>query len=157
MSQGYRYNKLRNAFGKVFRSYSELLSRFGAIPSQEYVTKGTSRLVLYGDLVYKVRRVRGSTYFIASGTKIVKRLRRWHYDPGIIEKTIGIVLGPSTSLYRLFIKHCTLTHHAVGTTWRALSKPPQRRQGPELCPLWLSVGTPEVRRPYISSRTDCAE
>ena len=94
LSQGYRYHKLRKTFGIFFRSYSELSSEFGAIPFQEYVTKGISQPVFYGCLVYKLRRVRGSTYFIASGTKIVKRLRRRQYDPGIIAKTICLVLGP---------------------------------------------------------------
>ena len=50
------------------------------------------------------------------------------------------MLGPSTALYRPFLKHCTLTNKAVGTIWRALSKPPQRLQGPDLRPLWLLVG-----------------
>ena len=109
LSQDYRYHKLRKTFGKFFRSYSELLSKFGAIPFQEYVTKGISHPVIYDDLVYKLRRVRGSTNFIASGTKIVKRLRRRQYDSGIIEKTICLVLDPYTSIYRLFLKHCTLT------------------------------------------------
>ena len=115
LTQGYRYHKLRKTFGKFFRSYSELLSKFGAIPFQEYVSKGISHPVFYGDLVYKLRRVKGSNNFIASGTKIVKRLRRRHYDPKIIGTTIGLVLGPSTALYRLFLKHCTLTNKAVGT------------------------------------------
>ena len=71
-----------------------------------------------------------TTFWVAT-----KRLRRRQYDPGIIEKTIGLVLGPSTAMFRLFLKHCTLTNKAVGTTLRALSEHPQRRQGPELCPL----------------------
>ena len=33
---------------------------------------------------------------------------------------------------------------SVGTIWRALSKPPQRQQGPDLRPLWLLVGTPSA-------------
>ena len=59
----------------------------------------------------------------------------------IIERTIGLVLGPSTALYRPFLKHCTLSNKAIGTIWRPLFKPPQRRQGPDLRPLWLLVGT----------------
>ena len=39
---------------------------------------------------------------------------------------------------------------AVGTIWRALSKPPQRRQGPDLCPLWLLVGTPSAIIPELA-------
>ena len=82
----------------------------------------------------------------------LRRLRRRKYDPLIIENTIGLVLGPSTALYRSFLEHCTLTNKAVGTIWRDLSKPPQRRQGPDTRPLWLLVGTPLVLGPELASR-----
>ena len=72
------------------------------------------------------------------------------YDPVIIEWTIGLVFGPSTALYEPFLKHCTLTNKAVGTIWRALSKPPQRRHGPDLRPLWLLVGTPSAIIPELA-------
>ena len=108
-------HKLRKTFGKFFRSYSELLSKFGDILFQEYVFKGISHPVFYGDLVYKLRRVKDTPNFISSGSKIVKRLRRRQYAPLIIETTIGLVLGPCTALCRLFLKHCTLTNKAVGT------------------------------------------
>ena len=62
--------------GKVFMSYSKLLLTFGAISFQEYVSKGITHPVLYGYLVYKLRRVNGETNFISLGLKIVKRLRR---------------------------------------------------------------------------------
>ena len=150
LTQGYRYHKLRKTFGKFFRSYSELLSKFGDISFQEYVFKGISHPVFYDDLVYKLRRVNDTPNFISSGSKIVKRLRRQQYDPVIIEMTIGLVLGPCTALYRPFLKHCTLTNKAVGAIWRALSKPPQRRQGPDLRPLWLLVGTPSAIRPELA-------
>ena len=72
----------------------------------------------------------------------MKRLRRLQYDPMIIERTIDLVLGPLTASYISILKRCTLTNKAVRTIWRALSKPPQRRQGPDPSPLWLLVGTP---------------
>ena len=144
LTQGYRYHKLRKTFGKFFRSYSELMSKFGAISFQEYVSKGITHPVFYDDLVYKLRRVKSEKNFISSGSKIVKRLRRRQYDPVIIEMTIGFVLGPFTALYWSFLKRCTLTNKAVGTIWRVLSKPPRRRQGPDhifmTSPLWLAVG-----------------
>ena len=152
LTQDYRYHKLRKTFGKFFRSYSELLSKFGDISFQEYLSKRIPRPVFYGDLVYKLRRVKDTPNFISSGLKIVKRLRRRQYDPVIIERTIGLVLGPSTALYRPFLKHCTLTNKAAGTIWRTLSKPPQRRQGTDLCPLWLLVGTPSAIRHELASR-----
>ena len=112
--------------------------------------KGISRPVFYGDLVYKLRRVKVTPHFISLGSKIVKRLRQRQYDPLIIERTIGLVLCPCTALYRPFLKHCTLTNKAVGTIWRALSKSPQRRQGPDFRPLWLLVGTPSAIRPELT-------
>ena len=150
LTQGYRYHKLRKTFGKFFRSYSQLLSKFGDISFREYVTKGFSHPVFYGDLVYKLRRVKDTPNFISSGSTIVKRLRRRQYDPLIIERAICLVLVPSTALYEPFLKHCTLTYKAMGTIWQALSKPPQRRQGSDLRPLWLLVGTPSAIRPELA-------
>ena len=40
LTQGYRYHKLRKTFGMFFRLYSELLSKFGDISFQEYLSKG---------------------------------------------------------------------------------------------------------------------
>ena len=65
-------------------------------------------------------------------SQMTQRLRRRQYDPVIIERTIGLVLGPSTALFEPFLKHYTLNNKAMGTIWWALSKPPQRCQGPDL-------------------------
>ena len=94
-------NCFRKTFGKFFRSYSELLSKIGDISFQEYLSKGISHPVFYGDLVYKLRRVKDTPNYISSGSKIVKRLRRRQYDPVIIERNIGLVLAllqPCTNL-----------------------------------------------------------
>ena len=115
LTQGYRYHKLRKSFGKFFRSYSDLLSKFREMSFQEFVSEGISHPVFYGDIVYKLRRFKCETNFVAPGSKTVKRLRRRKCDPEIIERTIGRALGPSTALYRSFLKHCTLTNKAVGT------------------------------------------
>ena len=116
------------------------------------VSKGISHPVFYGDLVYEQRRVKDTANFISSGWKILKRLRRWQYNPLIIEKTIGLVLGPDTALCRPFLKHCTLTNKVVGTIWQDLSKPPQRRQGPDFRSLLLLVGTVSAIRSELASK-----
>ena len=79
------------------------LSKFGDISFQEYiyVIKGISHPVFYGDLVYKLRRVKNTPNFISSGSKIVKRLRRRQYDPLIIERLYVLCLAllqPCTDL-----------------------------------------------------------
>ena len=38
------------------------------------------------------------------------------------------------------ILHCILADRALGTTWRDLFKPLQKRQGPDLRPLWFYSG-----------------
>ena len=117
LTQSYRYHKLRKTFGKFLRSYSELLSNCVDISFQEYLSKGIFHLVFYGtcDLVLKLRKVKYTPNCISSGSKIVKRVRRRQYDQVVIERTIGIVLGPSTAVYTPFLKRCTLTNKAVGT------------------------------------------
>ena len=90
LTQGYRYHKLRKTFGKFFRSYSELLSKFGDISFQENLSKGILHPVVYGDLLYKLRKVKDTPNFISSDSKIVKRFRRRQYDPLIIGRTIGL-------------------------------------------------------------------
>ena len=102
LTQGYRYLKLRKTFGKFFRSYSELLSKFGAISFQENVSNGITHPVFYGDLAYKLGGVKGQANFISSDSKLVKRLRRRQYDPAIMERIIGLVFGPFAALYRSF-------------------------------------------------------
>ena len=42
--------RFEKTLGKFFMSYSDLLSKFGEISFQEYVTEGISRPVFYGDL-----------------------------------------------------------------------------------------------------------
>ena len=142
------YHKLRKTFGKFLRSYSELMSKFGDISFQElYVKTG---LLWWSSL--QTKEVQRRTEFHLVGFEKSQSLRRRHYDSVIIERTIGLVFGPFTALYIPFLKHCTLTNKAVGTIWRALSKPPQRLQGPDLCPLWLLIGTPSATRPKLASR-----
>ena len=53
LTQGYGYHKLRKTFGKLLRSYSERLSKFGDISFQEHLSKGISHQDFYDDLVYK--------------------------------------------------------------------------------------------------------
>ena len=87
----------------------------------------------------------------------MKRLRRRQYYPVIIERTLRLVLGPCTALYRSFLKRCTLTNKTVGTIWRVLSKTPQRRKGPDPRPLWLLIGTPLAFGPELAYRLRVAQ
>ena len=152
LTQGYRYHNLRKTFGKFFMSYFEILSQFGDFSFKEYVSKGISHSVFYGDLLYKLRRVKDTPNSFSSGSKIVKRLRRRQYYPLIIERTIGLVLGPSTALYIPFLKHCTLTNKAVGTIWQASSNLLRGDKVMIFVPSDSGVGTLSAIRPELASR-----
>ena len=115
LTQGNRYQKLRKTFRTFFRSYCELLCKFCELSFQEYVFEGIYNPVFCGDLVYRLRRVKCKANFVSSGLKINKRLRRRKYEPAIIERMIGLVICPSTALYRSFLKHCTPTNKMFGT------------------------------------------
>ena len=68
--KGSQITQLRKKFGKFFRSFSELLFKFGDISFQEYVSEGISHAVLYGYLAYILRRIKGAANFISSGSKV---------------------------------------------------------------------------------------
>ena len=76
----------------LFRSYSELLSEFGAMSFPEYVAKGITHPVFYDNIFYKRKRNKGEANFISSGSKLVKRLRRRQYNPASIV-TLAVVHG----------------------------------------------------------------
>ena len=61
LTQGYINHILRKTLTKFFRSYTEILSKFGDISFQKYVSKGIS---LRGDLVYKLRRAKDTKFHI---------------------------------------------------------------------------------------------
>ena len=82
-TQGYRYRKLRKTFGKLFRSYSDLVSKFGEIsfadrPRLRSRNRSHSTGVVYGRssiLSFNYYQMY-SEVFVSSGSKIVKRLKR---------------------------------------------------------------------------------
>ena len=88
---------------------------------------------------------------------IMERLRHRQSDQAIIDRTIGLVLGLFTALYRYFLKRCTLNYKVDRTIWRTLSKPPQRRHGPNPRPLCLLDGTPSAFGPELVYRLGVAQ
>ena len=129
LTQGYRYHKLRKHLKSSLDHTLTLNLSLVKYRVKNMFRKESSYQVLYDDLVKKTNEGQMRNEFRPRRTlKIVKRLRLRKYDPVIIERTIGLVLGPSTAFYRSFLKHCTPTNKALGDRrWHNFSKPPQRR------------------------------
>ena len=149
MTQGYKYHKLWKTFGQVFRSYAEFLSKFGDISFPEYVSKGIS-LLRWSSLQTMEGQSHTECHLVGfENSKTPSTTTVWPIDHREYYRSCA---WPFYSLCRPLLKHCTLTNKAVGTIWRDLSKPPQRRQGSDLRVLWLLVGRPLAIRLYLASR-----
>ena len=62
LKQGYRYHKLRTAFPKLYCWHHELVSKFN-VGLKSILHQGLSEPELYGDLVYRVKKIMGRTDF----------------------------------------------------------------------------------------------
>ena len=103
LTHEYRFHKLRKTFGKFFRSYSKLLSKFCAISFQEYVSKGITHPVFYGDLVYKLRRVKRQKNFISSAQKNSEMLLTSSVWPGDHREDYRSCAWPLYSLVQIIL------------------------------------------------------
>ena len=68
----YFYHNDYETLGIFFRSYSEILCKFGAISFQEFASKGITHLVFYGDLIYKPRRIKDAAISSLQVRKLLK-------------------------------------------------------------------------------------
>ena len=62
--QGYRYHKLLKTFPKFYWQYYDLISKF-QVGLKSLLRQGLSEPEIYGDLVYKLKKIVGSDNFSA--------------------------------------------------------------------------------------------
>ena len=79
LKQGYRYHKLRKAFSKFYRRHSELVEKY-KVNLKTLLQQGISEPELYGDLVYKFRKIMKKSDFLDQFKKIIKRHKRMGYN-----------------------------------------------------------------------------
>ena len=79
LQQGNRYLKLRKTFSKFYRRHYELISKFN-VGLKTLLREGPSEPELYGDLVYKFRKLIGRNDFSFQFRKIITRYRRIGYS-----------------------------------------------------------------------------
>ena len=69
LKQGYRYHKLRKAFSKFYRWHYELISKLN-VGLKSLLNQCLSEPEFYGNLVYKLKKIRGLTDFLISLEKL---------------------------------------------------------------------------------------
>ena len=115
ITQGFRYHKLRKAFCKFYNKYPDLIRKYNNVSCRELISKGISQPHFYGDIVYKIRRIKDSNDIFESIKKIVIKHQNRGYDPHLIERSVRLVYGPFTAVHRRLYPDCTLTAKADKT------------------------------------------
>ena len=95
LQQGYRYRKLRKSFPKSYRRHHELISKFN-VGLKTFLREGLSEPELYGDLVYKFKKLIGRNEFSFQFRKIITRFRRIGYNLNVMRQSACLVFNPIT-------------------------------------------------------------
>ena len=69
LQQGYRYHKLRKTFSKFYRRHYELISKYN-VGLKTLLNEGLSEPDFYGDLVYKFKKLIGSSDYAPNFEKV---------------------------------------------------------------------------------------
>ena len=75
LKQDYQYHKLRKTFSEFYRRYYNLISKF-QVGLKSLLRQGLSEPELYGDLVYKLKKIVASSNFSAQFIKIIPIIKR---------------------------------------------------------------------------------
>ena len=86
LQQGYQYHKLRKTFSKFYGRYYDLISKF-QIGLKSLLRQGLSEPELYGDLVYKLKKIVGSNNFSAQFIKIISHYKKIGYNINVLQHT----------------------------------------------------------------------
>ena len=97
LKQGYRYHKLRKAFSKFYYRHSELIVKYN-ICLKTLLQQSISEPVVYGDLVYKFKRIVGKPNFSDQFKKIIKCYKRVGYSLDTMRQSACLVVNPITMI-----------------------------------------------------------
>ena len=106
LKQGYQYHKLRKAFSKFYRRHYELISKFN-VGFKSLLHQGLSESEFYGDLVYKVEKIRGITDFSDQFRKIIMRYKRIGYNLNVMLQSACLTINPITVDGYAVLFNCT--------------------------------------------------
>ena len=110
LKQGYRYHKLCKTFSKFYWRYYDLLSKF-QVGLKSLLRQGLSEPELYGDLVYRLKKIVGANNFLAQFIKIISHYKNIGYNINVMQQTAYLVVNPITVGNFAFLFNCTPVGH----------------------------------------------
>ena len=93
LRQGYRYHKIRKAFSKFYRRHFDIVSKYN-VGLKTLLLQGLSEPEVYGDLVYKFRKIIGKNDFPYHFKKIMVRDKKIGYNVDVLRQTACLVVNP---------------------------------------------------------------
>ena len=87
LKQGYRYHKLRQMFAKFFFNYKAQLLKYNC-SLKSFLKLGISQPHFYGDVIYKIRKIRNAHDFHQKISKCIKSFLRRDYDKAILQTSV---------------------------------------------------------------------
>ena len=108
LKQGYRYHKLRKTFSKFYRRNTSLISKYKC-NLRTLLRQGISHPEFYGDVIYKLRKIKGHTHFQDLFPRRIRKFIKKNYDPVILQRTACLVIDPSTVDNHAFLFRCAAT------------------------------------------------
>ena len=83
---------LCKCFCRFFYRNSDLVHKYNTT-FNTLIKDGISHPVFCGDVVYKIRRVLNSTYFLVTFCKIIRKHIKLGYKPSILRRTASLVVS----------------------------------------------------------------
>ena len=111
LKHGYRYHKIRKTFSKFNHRHSELIVKYN-IGLKTLLQQGISEPIVYGDLVYKFKRIVGKPNLSDQLKKIVKRYIRVGYNLDVMRQSACLVINSITVCSYSFLFNCTTVGQA---------------------------------------------
>ena len=109
LKQGYRYHKLRKVFSKFYRRHYVFISKFNVRLKSH---QGLSEPEIYGDLVYKFKKIIGRTDFADQFRTIIMRHKRIGNDMSLSRQSACLGINPITVNNFAALFNCTLVDRA---------------------------------------------
>ena len=88
-----KLHKLRKTFSKFYRRHYELISKYN-VGLKTLLSEGFSEPEFYGDLVYKLKKLKGINDFSLQFGKIISRYRRIGYNLNVMRQSACLVFNP---------------------------------------------------------------
>ena len=105
LRQGYRYHKIRKGFSKFYRRHFGIVSKYN-VGLKTLLLEGLSEPKLYGDLVYKFRKIIGTNDFPYHFKQIIVRYKKIGYNIDVLRQTACLFVNPSNVNSFAYLFNC---------------------------------------------------